>query len=113
MKTIKNLINRIKVFFNLSNRPVEEVLKLVANSKHYANGEYRGLSRYMCISLVLAHKNGLISGNELRKADEAIKEYLGCTYESLKLVLKLKGLPDHFEYRKSIYLNWNNRPKLK
>lgn len=95
-------------------RKVKEILKLVAESPHYAYDITRISSRFMCYALYHAKEAGIISKKEKKLASKAIEKYLNKLSKgsrSLHLALENCGIPNTIENRKAIYLDWKNRPK--
>lgn len=101
-------------------RSVSEVLKLVVESGHYGEEPPIDLkdkvSGYMCISLHMALRLGVITLKEYKEASGEVVKYLSQLVknsysESLEEALDYNCLDSSFEARKKIYLDWENRPK--
>ncbi len=101
-------------------RSVAEVLKLVVESGHYGDEPPLDLedkvSGYMCISLHMALRLGIITRKEYNEASGEIIKYLSQLGQKGDLgvladALDYNSLDSSFEARKRIYLDWDNRPK--
>lgn len=78
-------------------------------------------SRFMCYACLNAADVGCITIEEARQVQRAIRRYLG-TYNTLHGALYGAGLgpseqgrsftPSAFEQYKTLYWNWDKRPKL-
>src|SRR5699024_1410291 len=99
-------------------RSVVEVLKLVVESGHYGEEPPIDLkdkvSGYMCISLHMALRLGVITLKEYKEASGEIVKYLSQLGQKGDLgvlvdALDYNCLDSSFEARKKIYLDWDNR----
>lgn len=99
------MFKKLKEYF--FGRSVSEVLRVVAQSKYYNRTDDA-----MCLSLNEARRRGLVTDREARKAKREIFEYIRPSI-FLANALHRNRLPRYFETRKAIYLDWDNRPKLR
>lgn len=94
---------------------IQEIFNAVIDAGFYAKtegfefGGYRKESRFMCCSLDMARKDGVISYVEFSHACAELDHYLNGNYV-LSELLESKGLPYDFDSRLFIYRNWESRP---
>lgn len=91
---------------------VQEVFNKVIEAGYYAiYEEGKRSSTLMCFALSKAHMDNLITLDERHQAGLAIRDYLpDCG--TLEDKLFRNNYPYGFKARRTIYLNWNNRPDL-
>src|SRR5690606_14666269 len=97
------MFNKLKFLFRKP-RSAQEIFDAVIDA-----GFYTDSTDWMCHSLELARRCGVISKEEKEIARREIRAYLG-RFTLLETKLYHYSLPNQFSDRLAIYRNWANRP---
>ena len=96
-----------RLFFWRKKVNVQDVFNRVIDAGFYSES-----GEWMCHSLELARRCGVISKEEKEIARREIRAYLG-SFTILESKLYYYNLPHEFSDRLAIYRNWASRPNLK
>lgn len=91
---------------------IQDVFNLLIENGVYSEHscEEGSSSSAMCYAIDIGVSTGLLSEDIANKAYEMVDDYIN-DYIDLTHLLRYNGLPNDFESRKNLYLNWISRPK--
>ena len=89
-------------------KTTQEVLNAVISSGHYRK---ESPASEMCLSLIKAWEDGVITRKEYKQAVIEIQDYIQ-GFSFLSTALHTNGLPHDRPNRLALYQNWNDRPML-